>query len=1219
MKKYLIPILISLIIIGSGTGIAATLIYPYQGGTGQDSSVWTGTGCVRVVNGTWSTTTCGGTGSADSDWTISGTTMMATDTINLVQIVGDASISASSTLYGNISLATSGDAYVLFNAGADYLMWDEGGDRFFISDSIATNDDIIAATGTFSGNLSITGTLTYGSTTNWDLSYQWATSSWTLLSASSSNWDLGYQGYVIVSASSSNWDSTYNIVNVSSTNWNVAYNYVNSSSTNWDLGYNSSLVVVASSSNWDSAYNIVNSSSTNWDITYNVVNASSSNWNSTYNIVNSSSSNWDSAYNYINASSTNWDSGYDSSLIVSASSSNWDLAWGWATSNTAILIASSTNWETAYNYVNASSTNWDAGYNSSLIVNASSSNWDVAYDIVNASSSNWDNIYNIVNSSSTNWDSVYNYFNASSSNLDSAYQWASTYNSSSSNYDLTYNIVNDSSTNWDSAYNYYNASSSNLDSAYQWASIYNSSSSNYDFTYNIVNSSSSNWDSTYNYVNASSSNLDSAYQWASIYNSSSSNYDLTYNIVNASSSNWDFIYNIVNASSSNWDSAYNYVNASSSNWDLGYNSHLIVNASSSNWDTAYNYINASSTNWDLGYNSSLIVTASSSNWDSAYSIVNASSSNWDSAYNWGSIFNSSSTNYDLAYIWATSSETLLNASSSNWDTAYTWATATKTLIEDSDSDTMVQTEESADEDIIHFDTGGAERAHLDSISLDMAVDVDFNTYKAIAMTCDNGATVPAAPTTGQWFLHTPTGRKVLMMYSDSNWIPIISIGSMTMYVNIDGSTQHDDNIDLGYDTNNTFDTIQYAIDQIPGLVGGNVVIYIDDGEAATNIYDETVTVRGKAFTGDYTISIYGNLISQKSGTTDNDAANNVQGTDWTYGIVYDSGGFGADYENHIVYVDSTDYRIIDKMGYSMGYEAGQNGMEPVAGEMIEGDTSGAWGVIIKVDTNSGSWAGSDAAGVIYYVPTAGTFQDDETVDVMSDSTTEVHGNAFNVEVDEGAIGQDLTRIAVPRPLSAVPSNKSYVVYDWGTTVNKIQVEAAQQGIYLYDLKCDTGVSLTTQNYSSVYGDRLHLTAATANYYAYLQLDNSYATYGAASYVIDVVNVSYLMLQGSKVYSSSDGDACVRANNGPQVQIRYGCVLDASNQNNTIGVNLNRNGVLGAWSSSAGGKTRIRNQKYGIQATTGANAGNTSNIQYSNNATNDEYATAEGAAGYSYID
>lgn len=131
-------------------------------------------------------------------------------------------------------------------------------------------------------------------------------------------------------------------------------------------------------------------------------------------------------------------------------------------------------------------------------------------------------------------------------------------------------------------------------------------------------------------------------------------------------------------------------------------------------------------------------------------------------------------------------------------------------------------------------------------------DVDFDEHTAVALVCDNGATVPASATAGQWFLHTPTGRNVLMQYDGSNWGSIISLGTMTMYVD---STDGTDAMDYGGTVNSgAFATISYAFGQIPPQYGGSVIINVN-GET----YRETVTIQGKAATGAYTITFQGTL------------------------------------------------------------------------------------------------------------------------------------------------------------------------------------------------------------------------------------------------------------------------------------------------------------------------------------------------------------------------
>jgi hypothetical protein len=220
-------------------------------------------------------------------------------------------------------------------------------------------------------------------------------------------------------------------------------------------------------------------------------------------------------------------------------------------------------------------------------------------------------------------------------------------------------------------------------------------------------------------------------------------------------------------------------------------------------------------------------------------------------------------------------------------------------IADDDDDTKIQVEESADEDKIRFDTGGAERGIIDSNGW------DFKGLKAVAMACDNGATAPASPVTGQWFLHTPTGRKVLMQYNGSSWIPIISFGTFTAYVdNTDGTDAIDKGgaVDAG-----AFKTIQYAINQIPGLFGGDVTIYIND-----ETYLENIVIRGKQPIGPYDITLEGKLSVVKSGTI---GVGSLQGTGATQGTLVDaSGGMTVNaYKNMLLYEPTTngEYRIID--------------------------------------------------------------------------------------------------------------------------------------------------------------------------------------------------------------------------------------------------------------------------------------------------------------------
>jgi len=58
-------------------------------------------------------------------------------------------------------------------------------------------------------------------------------------------------------------------------------------------------------------------------------------------------------------------------------------------------------------------------------------------------------------------------------------------------------------------------------------------------------------------------------------------------------------------------------------------------------------------------------------------------------------------------------------------TSVTLGSGAVTSVSDTDSDTLVQVEESADEDIIRFDTGGTERATIDSTGLNLNNDIYF--------------------------------------------------------------------------------------------------------------------------------------------------------------------------------------------------------------------------------------------------------------------------------------------------------------------------------------------------------------------------------------------------------------------------------------------------------------------------------------------------------------
>ncbi len=160
--------------------------------------------------------------------------------------------------------------------------------------------------------------------------------------------------------------------------------------------------------------------------------------------------------------------------------------------------------------------------------------------------------------------------------------------------------------------------------------------------------------------------------------------------------------------------------------------------------------------------------------------------------------------------------------------------------------------------------------------------VDFAGYSAVRMACDNGASFPASPGQGQWFYHTTANT--LYQYSDSAWIPIVSHGSLDLYV--DGANGSD-SAGQGYGpSSDATATVQYAIDLIPPVFSGDVTVNISAGA-----YGETATVLGKQPGGNYSITIGGTL-SEGSELT---ASTGVIGDQGTQGTITASGaGWSSD-------------------------------------------------------------------------------------------------------------------------------------------------------------------------------------------------------------------------------------------------------------------------------------------------------------------------------------
>jgi hypothetical protein len=143
---------------------------------------------------------------------------------------------------------------------------------------------------------------------------------------------------------------------------------------------------------------------------------------------------------------------------------------------------------------------------------------------------------------------------------------------------------------------------------------------------------------------------------------------------------------------------------------------------------------------------------------------------------------------------------------------------------------------------------------------------------------DSGATVPASPIANQLFLHTPTGRKVLMQYIGTTWYPLTSFGTITMYVDVTDGT---DSVDKGYGVDaNAYKTLVYAWSQIPSTFNGNVVVNV-----AAGTYAELLNCTGKmAGIPGAIITFIGSETTLDSGTI----TSAVQGTGATVGSITDT-------------------------------------------------------------------------------------------------------------------------------------------------------------------------------------------------------------------------------------------------------------------------------------------------------------------------------------------
>jgi len=380
-----------------------------------------------------------------------------------------------------------------------------------------------------------------------------------------------------------------------------------------------------------------------------------------------------------------------------------------------------------------------------------------------------------------------------------------------------------------------------------------------------------------------------------------------------------------------------------------------------------------------------------------------------------------------------------------------------------------------------------------------------------------GTTFPTSPTPtkGQGFCHAPTGRTIFYEYDGTNWIPVINIGAMTLYVDAtDGTDQLTDH-GTGVD-GDAFATVQYAVDCIPGLVGGNVTIHINAED-----YAETVTIQGKSLTGNFTITLQGTLVSQETATADS----MVQGTGATQGTLTDTGAFTGDsYANLLLHVATLDeYRIIDS------------------------------------HTN-------DVITIVGLFGGAGAYV--------------------------------------------------WTVYDWGTSIARVDLAGGQQGIILKQLEL-TGVSNigfqagsnSTGTLEEVLASTNIQTAANGSF----ELSRSCVTTALSTASIFCSWMGYIYMAYSKIVATHATGSGIWVLGGSVLVVRRGCIFDGDNTG-LYGVKCYDNSVASMIGTTSQGHPRIRDWDTGVYVYGGGQA-TTTNIVYSGNSVADETATA---ASFGYI-
>lgn len=131
--------------------------------------------------------------------------------------------------------------------------------------------------------------------------------------------------------------------------------------------------------------------------------------------------------------------------------------------------------------------------------------------------------------------------------------------------------------------------------------------------------------------------------------------------------------------------------------------------------------------------------------------------------------------------------------------------------------------------------------------------------------------------------------------------------------------------------------------------------------------------------------------------------------------VAQTGNIGAGCK--IVYNSTSCFIAPNRIGFDSGGTA-----EIEIGDKIQGGTSGATGVVRAVHLVSGTWAGGDAAGYIYFEKTSGAFQDNEQINRLKPSSSTDIGTIDGTI--QGNIGNGNTEFVVLTATGGTPADQT---------------------------------------------------------------------------------------------------------------------------------------------------------------------------------------------------